>query len=150
MAYCTITDLTRWIESNELVHLCSSDDAATIASADVLAVANEAIQSADSQIDSYLLGRWPGLRGYDPVPDEIGRISAVLAVYQLYLRRRAVNSMWRTSYQDCLDRLAAASRGELDLGLDEDGVTAAGPDAGYRNDALETDRVYDREKMDKF
>ena len=61
-----------------------------------------------------------------------------------------MNSLWRTSYQDCLDRLAAASRGELDLGLDEDGVTAAGPDAGYRNDALETDRVYDREKMDKF
>ncbi len=150
MAYCTITDLTRWIDSDELVRLCSNDDEATIASTDVVAVTGEAIQSADSQIDSYLLGRWPGLRSYDPVPDEIGRISAVLAVYQLYLRRRAVNSMWRTSYQDCLERLTAASRGELDLGLNEDGGTAAGPEAPYRTDALETDRVYDREKMDKF
>jgi phage gp36-like protein len=150
LAYCTITDLTRWIESEELVRLCSSDQAATIGSVNVLAVTGEAIQSADSQIDSYLLGRWPGLRSYDPVPDEIGRLSAVLVVYQLYLRRRAVSGMWRTSYQDCLERLEAASRGELDLGLDEEGGTAAGPEAVYRTDALETDRVYDREKMDKF
>lgn len=150
MAYSTITDLSRWIDSNELVRLCSTDPAATIASADVLAVAGEAIESADSQIDSYLLGRWPGLRGYSPVPDEINRISTIMAVYQLYLRRRAVGSDWRASYQDCLERLAAASRGELDLGLDDSGGTAARPENVYRTDAREEDRAYTRDKLDKF
>ena len=150
MAYSTVSDLTRWIDSDELVRLCSTDPSATIASADVLEVAGEAIESADSQIDSYLLGRWPGLRSYDPVPDEINRLSAIMAVYQLYLRRRAVSSDWRTSYQDSLDRLAAASRGELDLGLDDSGSTAAEPEEIYRTDAEQSDRKYSSEKLDKF
>jgi phage gp36-like protein len=150
LAYSTITDLSRWIDADELVRLCSTDPAATIGSADVLAVAGEAIESADSQIDSYLLGRWPRLRDFSPVPDEINRISAIIAVYQLYMRRRAVSSDWRTSYQDCLDRLAAALRGDLDLGLDDTGNTATAPENAYRTDAEEDDRAYSREKMDKF
>ena len=113
-------------------------------------MSGEVIESADSQIDSYLLGRWPGLRSYDPVPDEINRLSAIMAVYQLYLRRRAVSGDWRTSYQDCLDRLAAAARGELDLGLDDSGSTATEPDVAYRTDAVEEDRKYSREKLDKL
>lgn len=150
MAYSTITDLTRWIDAGELVRLCTADPEATLESEDVVSVAQEAIQCADAEIDSYLLGRWPALRLYDPVPDEINRLSAIIAVYNLYLRRRAVNEAWRSSYEDCRAKLAAASSGEYCLGLDGQGNPAAGAERAYRTDAQEKDRVYNPEKLQKL
>ena len=71
MAYSTLTDLTSWIEASELIRLCSTDPAATTSSPEVVAITTEAIQSADAQIDGYLLGRWSGLRSYSPVPERL-------------------------------------------------------------------------------
>ena len=150
MAYSSIADLTRWIEEDELVRLCTIDPNATLQSAEVVAVCGEAIQNADARIDSFLLGRWPGLREYVPVPAEINRISAMLAVYHLYLRRRAVSGDWRQSYEDCIAGLRSAARGESSLGLDETGAVAGGAEASYRTDAAEEDRVYTEERLEKF
>jgi len=150
MAYSTLTDLTRWIDEDELVRLCSKDPNATIASQSVTSVVDEAIQSADAEIDSYLLGRWPGLRSYDPVPDELNRISALLAVYNLYLRRRAVSEHWRRCYEDCRAKLEAAAGGSNSLGLDESGTVATAPEASFRTDAEEDDRIYTADKLKKF
>ena len=150
MAYSTITDLTRWIDAQELVRLCTTDPDATIESESVTSVAAEAIESADALIDSYLLGRWPGLRGYDPVPDEINRISATLAVHNLYLRRRAVSDDWRGAYEDCMAKLKAASRGDHSLGLDDSGSVASHPNRSYRTDAEEEDRVYTEDRLKKL
>jgi len=150
MAYSAITDLTRWIDAQELVRLCTTDPDATIGSESVTSVAEEAIESADAQIDSYLLGRWPGLRGYDPVPDEINRISATLAVYNLYLRRRAVTDTWRSVYEDCKAEFKAASKGEHSLGLDDSGSVASHTERSYRTDAEEQDRVYTEDRLKKL
>ncbi len=150
MAYSTITDLTRWIEEEELIALCTRSSEATIESAEVTAVVDEAIASADGEIDGYLLARWPGLRDYSPVPDEINRISAVIAVYNLYLRRRAVTETWRSRYEDCRQRLEAAASGKFSLGLDDSGSVATPPEAACRTDADETNRVYTEEKLKKL
>jgi len=150
MAYSTITDLTRWIEEEELVALCSRSSEATIESSDVTAVAAEAVAGADAEIDGYLLARWPALRGYSPVPEEINLISAVIAVYNLYLRRRAVTEEWRQRYEDCRSRLEAAASGKFSLGLDDSGAMAASPEAACRTDADETTRVYTEEKLEKL
>ena len=150
MAYSTITDLTRWIEEEEVIALCTRSSEATIESAEVTAVVAEAIAGADAEIDGYLLARWPGLRDYSPVPDEINRISAVIAVYNLYLRRRAVTETWRRRYEDCRQRLEAAASGKFSLGLDDSGSVATSPEAPCRTDADETDRVYTDEKLKKF
>lgn len=150
MAYSTIDDLTRWIDEGELVRLCSRDPGATIASAEVTAVVAEAIQSADARIDSHLLGRWPGLRGYDPVPDEVNRISAMLAVYYLYLRRRAVSSQWRENQEECMALLREARRGETSLGLDDTGRRASEPEGSFRTDAEDGDRRYTDDKLDRL
>ena len=150
MAYSTIADLTRWIEEDELVRLCTIDPNATLQSGDVAAVCGEAIQNADARIDSFLLGRWPGLREYVPVPAEINRLSAMLAVYHLYLRKRAVSGDWRQSCEDCIAALRAASRGELSLGLDESGAVAGSAGAAYRTDAVAEDRIYTAERLEKF
>ena len=150
MAYSTITDLTRWIEEEELIALCTRSSGATIESTEVTTVVDEAIESADAQIDGYLLARWPGLRDYSPVPDEINRISATLAVYNLYLRRRAVSQAWQQRSEDCRRRLEAAAEGKYTLGLDDSGSVATGPRAACRTDADETLRVYTKNKLEKF
>ena len=150
MAYSTLTDLTRWIDQTELVRLCSSDPAATIASTDVVAVAGEAIESADSQIDGCLLARWPSLRGFSPVPAEINRISALLALYNLYLRRRSVTEQWQLARDQCVARLEAAARGEVSLGLDQAGATAPSSRAAYQTDANEESRKFTDEALDRL
>jgi phage gp36-like protein len=147
MAYSNITDLTRWIEEDELVCLCTQSSEATIESGEVTDVVAEVIAGADAEIDGYLLARWPGLRNYSPVPDEINRMSALIAVYNLYLRRRAVTENWRRRYEDCRNRLEAAASGKFSLGLDESGNTATPPEAACRTDADEMDRVYTRENL---
>ncbi|MBN2290706.1 MAG: DUF1320 family protein [Candidatus Glassbacteria bacterium] len=150
MAYSTITDLTRWVEEEELVALCTRSGDATIESPEVAAVVDEAVAAADAEIDGYLLTRWPGLRDYSPVPEEVNRTSAVIAVYNLYLRRRAVSEDWRRRYEDCRGRLEKAAAGKFSLGLDESGSVAASPENACRTDAGEEDRAYTREKLDKF
>jgi phage gp36-like protein len=150
MAYSSITDLTRWIEEAELVALCTRDPEATLADPEVTAVASEAIQSADAEIDSFLLGRWPGLRTFDPAPDEINRLSANIAVYNLYLRRRAVSDHWRRSYEDCRGRLAEAASGSYSLGLDTAGAVAVSPSESFRTDTTPEERAYTTEKLRKL
>ncbi|MEA1996011.1 MAG: phage protein Gp36 family protein [Gemmatimonadota bacterium] len=150
MAYSTITDLTRWIEHKELIRLCTTDSQATIESESVIGVVGEVIESADAQIDGCLLGRWPGLRDYDPVPDEINRLSAMIAIYNLYLRRRAVSESWRRCYEDCTARLEAAAKGHHSLGLDDQGTLAGSGGQIYRTDTREEDRAFTDEKLEKF
>ena len=158
MAYSKISDLTKWIEEDEIIQLASQSGQATILSEEVVGVLNEVIASADAEIDSYLLGRWPSLRSYDPVPDEINRLSAQIAIYYLYLRRRAVSDSWLEQYRTCLRKLQAASDGKLSLGLDTAGAQAQEPNAQYRTDAKDTDadlddddpRKYTKDKLDKL
>jgi len=156
--YSSLTDLLKWIEETELVQLCSQSPEDNISSAAVVAVVNEAIESADAEIDSYLLGRWSGLRGYSPVPAEINRMSAILALYYIYLRKRAVSEDWQRQYETILRKLGQAAKGDLSLGLDTSGSVAAEADPQYRTDALDTDddlddydpRKYTQDKLDKL
>ncbi len=150
MAYSTLEGLARWIDSGELVRLCSSDPAATLASPEVVSTAGEAIAAADAEIDSHLLGRWPSLRRFDPAPEELVRLSSLLAVYNLYLRRRAVSECWIRAAADCRSRLAAAARGELSLGLDASGSQPADDRPSCRTDAVEEDCRFTRERLERF
>lgn len=158
MAYSTITDLARWIEEDELIQLCTLEADKTVADAEVTGPVNEAIASADGEIDSYLLGRWPGLRGLSSVPDELNRMSAILALYYLYLRKRSVPEDWRNSYKDVTGKLKLASEGKLSLGIDTSGTQASEGENQYRSDALDTDddlddddrRQYTQAKLDKL
>ena len=74
----------------------------------------------------------------------------IVAIYNLYLRRRVVSELWRKSYEDCRQRLEQASEGKLSLGLGQDGQVAGSPERQWRTDALDEERVYSREKLDRF
>ena len=150
MSYSAIEDLSRWVDEDVLVQLSTDDPAATIVSEEVVEVLDEMIESADSEIDSYLLGRWPGLRKYSPVPPEINRLSAMIAVYNLYLRRRSMPKVWKERYEQCVERMIQASEGRTSLGLDDSGRVAAEPFESCRTDIEETERVYTRDKLSRF
>ena len=81
MAYCSVDDLTRWIEAEELAALCTRTAGASVTDPEVTGVAEEAIRAAGAEIDSYLLGRWPGLRGISPVPEALSSVAARLAAH---------------------------------------------------------------------
>ncbi|MEA2063022.1 MAG: DUF1320 domain-containing protein, partial [Gemmatimonadota bacterium] len=134
----------------ELIALCTRSSQATIESPEVTSVVDEAVSSADAEIDSYLLTRWPALREYSPVPDEICRLSASITLYNLYLRRRAVSDNWQRRYEDCRQRLEQAANGKYSLGLDDSGTLATGPENAHRTDARASDRVYTDEKLRKL
>ncbi len=150
MEYCTLNDLTRWIDPVELVALCTRDSGATLASEEVAAVAAEVIRGAGAEIDSYLLGRYPGLRDITPPPAEMTSLCARIAIYNLYLRRRVVSELWRKNYEDCRQRLEQASEGRLSLGMGQDGQVAGSPERQWRTDTLDEERVYSREKLNRF
>ncbi len=150
MEYCGINDLTRWIDPGELIALCSREAGATLQSPEVTNVANEVIKSAGSEIDGYLLGRYPGLRGITPTPTEIQTVCARIAIYYLYLRRRAMNVFWRQQYEDCRERLEKMSRGELDLSTGEPLNKALASGNAWRTDAGEDDSAYSRDKLNRF
>lgn len=150
MEYCGINDLTRWIDPGELIALCSRDSGATLQSPEVTDAASEAIRSAGSEIDGYLLGRYPGLRGINPAPPEVTSLCARIAIYYLYLRRRVVNALWRQQYEDCRERLEKLSRGELNLGAGEPVNSAINSETAWRTDAGADDSAYSRDKLNRF
>jgi len=157
MAYSEIIDLTKWIEEDQLVQLASQSDQATILDDPVMDVLNEMIASADSLIDSHCLNRWPDLRTEDPVPDEINKISARMAIYYMYERRGDAPEMRVLAYEDCLKQLKLFANGKIMLGLDTSGTKAeAGADA-FQTDASENyvvpdddKRVFTDDKLAKF
>lgn len=157
MAYSTHSDLILWIDEDQLVELASSDSQASIESEDVQKVLDEVIASADAEIDSYCLNRWPDLRSKDPVPDEINKLSALIAIYYLFLRRQGVPEERRISYEDCIRKLELFSKGKITLGLDTDGNKASAGTDFYRTDASsdytvpdDDERVYTKEKLAKM
>jgi len=135
MAYSMIKDLIKWISEEDLIRLCTASADAALVDAEVADIVAEMIESADGEIDGYLLSRWAGLRGYSPVPPEINRISAQIAIYNLFLRHMQVPEEWRKRYEDCIRKLEQAAKGDLTLGLDSAGTQVAESEAQYQTDA---------------
>ena len=137
MAYSTITDLQKYIEASELIELCTEDSTKTITDTEVTTPVAEVIESADAIIDSYLLGRWEGLRSIATPPPMVNFTSCVLAVNLLYLRRRKMPPAWKPLYDERMAWLIAVSKGELILPEDSLGTKVADTAAKFQSDARE-------------
>jgi len=157
MAYSTIEDLTRWIDSAQLLELASSSNEAVLTDDIVQAVLDEVIAAADAEIDSYCLNRWTDLRSKDPVPAEIKKMSTMIAIYFLYLRHGGAPEIRRASYEDCVSKLKLFAKGDIALGLDTSGNKAAAGTDSFQTDASsdytvppDDQRVFTEDKLDKF
>lgn len=83
---------------------------------DVQKVLNEAIDQADTEINSYV-GMVPDLLPFADVPSLIENLSAKIAVYNLLRRRPSVPDHWQSEYKRCLATLEKIGAKKLSLGL---------------------------------
>ncbi len=113
--YCVISDMTVWIDEADMVKLVSKEPEAKVSDVAVTATLNAVIKSAGAEIDSYLIGRYgSGLRTGTTPPSLLSKCSK-LAVYFLYLRRRAVDDDWQTNYEEVIAWLTDLRDGKGDL-----------------------------------
>ena len=141
MAYSTITDLQKYIETARLIELCTDlvvdaeEEPITIESAEVTGPVNEAIESADAEIDSYLLARWTGLRDISPVPPIVNLISCLLALDILFGRRQKSPGRLDAQIERWREWMDKVNRGVLVLPKDSAGATEAEVYARWLTDA---------------
>lgn len=115
MAYCTITNLKKIIDESTLLRMADDTGSAPdLDDAAVAAVIEEAIEQADTEIDSYLATRYT--LPLSLVPIIITRLSARMAVYYLTLRRdRPRDEKWEAVYKRAVEMLTHISKGTISL-----------------------------------
>jgi len=131
MAYSVAADIAKYLDSAAVIAL-ADDDADGVADTTVL---TEAIAAADAEIDGYLGSHYS--TPLSSVPVIIRRMSAKLAIYNLYLRRPEAEmpGKWEAEVKDVRRMLDLIARGTMQLGL-----AASGGETG---DAVETARTVD-------
>lgn len=138
MAYSALEHIQQRVNETTLIRLTTdSGDAVD------LVTVEGAIAEADAEIDGYV-GRRHTVPLY-PVPPMLTKISADIAVYNLYLLRpRSVPEEVKDRYKDAVRFLKDVSAGVVSLGVnDPDGT----PAATHKPDIESSDRVFSRTKL---
>lgn len=133
MAYCTQSDLTEQMSTDELVQL--TDD--TGAGAVDISVAVRAIADADAEIDGYCATRYAV--PFATVPALIRKVSVEIAIYNLYARRQGAPEDRRRRYEDAVRWLKDVARGVVALGAD---APAEASDGGPETTVAKRDRIF--------
>lgn len=110
MAYATIADITNQLDDAILIQL--TDDANTGEYSE--AVVARAIEDADSEIDGYVGSRYRV--PMNPVPPVLRKLSADIAIYNLYSRRQGAPEHRDRRYQDAIRFLESVAKGDVSLG----------------------------------
>lgn len=110
MSYADVHDITNQLDDVILVQL--TDDKGTgYYDEDVVA---RAIEDADSEIDGYVGSRYPV--PMSPVPPVLRKLSADIAIYNLYSRRQGAPEHRDRRYQDAVRFLESVAKGDVSLG----------------------------------
>lgn len=129
LAYCLPDDLKLLISERELVQLAAEGKPFTFESPEVQAVLVEAINQADTEIDSYI-GMVPGILPFDVVPDLVSNLSAKIGVYNMLRRRPSMPDHWESEYKRCTRVLDKFAEGKLSFAS----ALAADPAADQKAD----------------
>lgn len=114
MAYCTLDEIKKQLP--EAVTASLTDDSLT-GSIDA-AVVGEAIADADAEIDAWVGGRYQV--PFSPVPDVICKVSADIAIYNLFSRRDAeLPEVRKDRYRNALKLLESIAKGTVSIGAAE-------------------------------
>jgi phage gp36-like protein len=111
VAYSALADLQKELDATKLTQL-ADDNGDGVADAGVI---DEAIAAADDEINGYLATRITV--PVSPVPGIIKRLSARLAIYQLYKRRDVLPEVWRDVRSEAIRFLRDFADGNVDLGI---------------------------------
>lgn len=121
MPYCTIEDIKKLLPEADLVQLTDDEGAGTINPQRL----EEAIAQADAEIDAYLSGKYAVPLA--PVPALVKKLSADIAVYNLYSRRlEQIPETRAERHRNAVRMLEGIARGTISVGA----ATAPTPSAG--------------------
>ena len=144
MAYCTIEDIRKVLPETDLVQLTDDEGAGTIHPQRL----EEAIAQADADIDSYLSGKYAV--PLTPVPAVLKKLSADIAVYNLYSRRlEQIPETRAERYRNAVRMLEGIARGTISVGAaapPQPAADAGGPEATRSAD----ERVFTKTTLEGF
>jgi phage gp36-like protein len=153
MAYCTLDDITKALEEATLIQLTDDEnlkptaiDPANAENAAIIARIDEAIETADAEIDGYCAVKYSV--PLSPVPPVVNKLSVDLAIYYLYSRRSMPEKVEKR-YERAIARLKDIARGLLSLGVDPEPAASVAADSAQANKAT-SDRVFTRDSLKGF
>ena len=123
MAYATLDDLRKWLDSDALIRLTDDGGLGVVDQAVVDAV----LEAASSEIDGYLGSRY-ALPLADP-PGILTKLCVDIAGYLLHLRREETpGEYWQKQYENGVAFLSKVAEGRITLGAgDPEGTGTDGP-----------------------
>lgn len=141
MAYCTIDNIRNQLQETVLVQLTDDEGTGEVVAARV----EQAISDADEEINGYLGARMAV--PVSPVPESLRRLSADIAIYNLYSRRERIPEHRIERYRGAVRFLEQVAEGKISLGqgdpegnpLDPESPEAAGdnPRRAFTRSSLE-------------
>jgi phage gp36-like protein len=115
--YCEVADMKGvGISEQKLIQLTNGTDAID------QEVFDSARRSATAQINGFAMNRYTGKIPFNPVPDAIRTIAAILTAYYLY-PRSSVPEEIQKAYEDQISLLKMLSNGTFKLEQDDTPVT---------------------------
>jgi phage gp36-like protein len=145
VSYSTIDDLMKLIPEEILTQL--TDDENT--GAPVATRVEEAIEQADSEIDSYCAMKYTV--PFDPVPEIVKKCSVDIAIYNLYSRRVEDLPPTRSDrYRNAVRQLEGIAKGAVSMGTGHAAEPQANRDESPVNTKTAEDRMVTKSKMAGF
>jgi phage gp36-like protein len=138
MAYCAKADILERISEEILIQLTDDYGSGAVEES----VVTRAIVDADAEIDAYCGDRYS--LPFNPVPAIIRKVSADIAIHNLYARREATPDDQARRYDNAIKFLGNLAKGLVSLGADapaeaesKDTVSVSAQDRTFTKDTLE-------------
>jgi phage gp36-like protein len=143
VAYASLEDLRKLLPLGTLVALTDDEGLGTVNEGRV----EEALKQAQAEVDGYLGGRYRV--PLSPVPEAARRLTADIALYNLYARTvEAIPETRRERYRNAVRQLEAVARGEMSLGVEP--APSAPADSSAESSTPTDGRTFSREKLEGF
>ncbi|OGC00140.1 hypothetical protein A2V82_16525 [candidate division KSB1 bacterium RBG_16_48_16] len=141
--YSAVSDIKKLIPEESLIQLTDDENLGTVNQGRV----DEAIQQADSEIDSYCGGRYSV--PFAVVPGIIKKISVDVAIYNLYSRRVEEIPQTRADrYKNAIRQLELISKGSISIGVDPE--PAAPSKSNTAVQVVSSPKIFGRDNMKGF
>ena len=141
--YCTLTDIKKLIPEETILQLTDDEELGEIVQARV----DEAITSADSEIDSYCGTKFSV--PFSTVPDIVKKLSIDIAIYNMYSRKvEEIPETRAQRYKNAIKQLESIAKGVISIG--EDPAPAATSEGGPSTNKTADDRTFTKDKLNGF
>ncbi|MBI5056999.1 MAG: DUF1320 domain-containing protein [Nitrospirae bacterium] len=143
MPYCTLTDIKKLIPEITVIQLTDDEDTGAVVTTRV----DEAIASADAEIDSYCGGKYSV--PFSTVPDIVKKCSVDISIYNLYSRRvEEIPATRADRYKNAIRQLEGIAKGSISIGESTEPTAAA--EGGVATNKTASDSVFTKDTMTNY